>query len=78
MNDDSILFPIFVLSILFAIFVGLLMLIVWPFQSYSCHSKWDRSGLAVEFGPIEGCMVKSQNGWIPADNYHNGNIIVNP
>lgn len=60
----------------FLLLIGTIGLIAWPLQSYGCHSQWDRSGMKVEFGPIEGCMVLAQQGWIPADNYHNGNIVV--
>jgi hypothetical protein len=38
-------------------------------DTYSCHSKWDRTAQAVEYGPVQGCMIKINGRWVPAENY---------
>jgi len=39
-------------------------------DSYSCRSKWEASGMAVSWGPIQGCLIQPEDGkWIPAENY---------
>jgi hypothetical protein len=64
--------------IVFGIFglVGMILLVMWPIQAYACHQRWDRSSLQVEYGLIEGCMVQAQGGWLPVENYHNGNVVI--
>lgn len=34
----------------------------------SCSSRWDGSGLATSWGPLQGCKVKLPDGrWMPED-----------
>jgi hypothetical protein len=35
----------------------------------ACHAKWDRANMvSVEWGPIQGCMVKLPDGrWLPEE-----------
>lgn len=34
-----------------------------------CHSQFGRSGFAVEWGPIQGCMVEVRKGiWLPSSS----------
>lgn len=53
--------------------VGILVLclIGWLiYAPWSCHSRWDRSGMHVKWGPVQGCLIsKDARMWIPADNY---------
>lgn len=51
-----------------AVIVALLGVAIWT-DSIACHSKWERTGFHVDFGPIQGCMIKTPRGWIPAENY---------
>ena len=33
-----------------------------------CESQWAQSGLAVQWGPLKGCVVQMPSGrWIPAE-----------
>jgi len=37
-------------------------------SSVQCSSRWGHSGLETSWGPIQGCLVKIENGrWIPDD-----------
>lgn len=32
-----------------------------------CRSQWENSGLASDWGPIKGCLIRTADGhWIPA------------
>ena len=33
----------------------------------SCHARWDRSGLLVQYSFFSGCMVQRKDGtWVPS------------
>ena len=60
--------------------VGFSMAIVFPLSYSSCHSRWERSGMAgVSWGPIQGCLVKMPDGrWLPADRIREMDIPKTP
>ena len=37
------------------------------YGNYSCSSRASRMGLAYSWGPVEGCMVKTRQGWRPIE-----------
>jgi len=43
--------------------------ICWMFASYECSAKWEKSGMATDWGPIQGCLIKRDGKWIPSENY---------
>lgn len=60
-------FTVIELMIIIAIFC---ILGSMPIISYfECHAKWDKAGMAaVEWGPMQGCMLKQPDGrWLPAE-----------
>ncbi len=35
-----------------------------------CNAQWERSGFQHSWGPIQGCMIRREDGtWIPAEAY---------
>ncbi|WP_405350511.1 hypothetical protein [Ruminobacter amylophilus] len=34
---------------------------------YECHSKAEKQGYVCEWGPLSGCMVKTEHGWMDYD-----------
>lgn len=39
------------------------------FASAQCTSRWERSGLRSDWGPIQGCMVERRDGtWVPDES----------
>ena len=64
-GDADLLILAAVLIALVAAITGLVIVTSY----YSCHSKWDRAGMvAVEYGPLQGCLVKMPDGrWLPSD-----------
>lgn len=39
-------------------------------SSEQCESQWGKSGMTYEYGLIQGCMIKRNDGtWIPAKSY---------
>jgi len=64
LTDDSVEFWVSI-GFLALCLLGWLIYAPW-----SCHSRWDASGMRVSWGPIQGCMIsKDGNVWIPSDNY---------
>jgi hypothetical protein len=44
-------------------------LVAW-FKSAQCSAQWVDSGMAHRWGPVQGCMVRRNDGtWIPATAY---------
>ena len=66
-NSLSIIFPIIVVGIV--IVVGLMI------DRAVCKSKWAKSGMYSDWGPIQGCLIRlppDKNGvqkWIPEERY---------
>lgn len=34
---------------------------------YTCKNKTEKQGMECSWGPFQGCMVKTENGWIDYD-----------
>lgn len=52
-----------VMIVLAIIAILLAAIVLAPFK---CAAKWERSGMATEWGPIQGCMVEVEPGrWLP-------------
>ena len=34
------------------------------FEYSACHNKAEKQGFKCEWGPLQGCMVKTDNGWM--------------
>ncbi len=62
MSDDSLAVTIFSIIIIAILFLFFSLVDMW-----SCHSKW--SEYKVSYGPIQGCMIKVNDKFIPAENY---------
>lgn len=64
---DNELKAIIIVAIIFFSGLGL---IAWAVSSYSCHSKWRKSGFQTDYGLVQGCLI-SKDGkiWIPSENY---------
>ena len=66
MNETvaQILVAVSILTLV-AIFVYLpFVLLRWE-----CASKWELSGMATSYGPIQGCLIQHDGRWIPEQNY---------
>lgn len=50
------------------VFVLLLMATIFM-NNWKCHSKAIKMGFPCTYGPIEGCMIETKNGWVPMDKY---------
>lgn len=48
--------------------VGLLWL-----ESTSCSSRWEKSGIASDYGFFSGCQIKVNNTWVPETVYRTVN-----
>lgn len=57
------------LSIAFIVFFALAIAAMYPLASYTCYAQWRNSGMEVSFGFMQGCQIKTEHGWIPAENY---------
>jgi hypothetical protein len=66
-SDAGILLLI-IFGVLFLCFVIIPGIGMWGNWS-ACHAKWDRANMvSVEWGPIQGCMVKLPDGrWLPEE-----------
>lgn len=53
-----------VLCAVIAIWIVVLT-VLHTYRMYSCHSKWEDSAMQVKYGPINGCMVKVDDYWLP-------------
>jgi len=64
-GDAVVVVCVFVTALLVAVVVGGAMV----FEYLGCHAKWERAGMQlVEWGPIQGCMVKLPDGrWMPTE-----------
>ena len=62
--DAVALMAFFIVSL--AVLVGIIALA----RSEQCEMHWKRSGMAYEYGLIQGCMIKRKDGtWIPEKSY---------
>jgi len=61
MNNDEI-------GCVMSLIVGLVVVIgACLIDSASCHARFP--GMEASWGPIKGCLVNTEKGWIPAENY---------
>lgn len=50
--------------LLAAIIIALCLIL----ESCTCSSRWSKSGMMTSWGPVQGCLVKTEgNKWIPED-----------
>ena len=59
-----------IVSLLLAalLLIGLFVAVVMFFENWACKSKWERSNMAVSWGPIQGCLVNLPDGrWLPEE-----------
>ena len=63
MYDDSEIAGCAGMVVLFVIFAILALI----FAPISCAAKFP--GLHTEWGPMKGCLVQTEKGLIPAENY---------
>lgn len=40
---------------------------VYVFDSMSCKARWRQSGMQTSWGPVQGCLVKVGERWVPDD-----------
>lgn len=53
--------------VFYLILTALFMIGYFIFSPISCSSKFP--GMSTDWGPIQGCLVNTSEGWIPAENY---------
>lgn len=52
-----------------ALVIGVMLLVTLLWSWIGCGARWQPSGLATSWGPIQGCLVQVPGGrWVPADN----------
>ena len=56
---------VLIIGTILGVVVGALFL----FNSYVCSSRWEKSGFATSWGPIQGCLIQHEGRWIPEENY---------
>jgi hypothetical protein len=45
---------------------ALIALMLW-LKAEQCTARWEHSGMAAKWGPIQGCLVQRRDGtWVPA------------
>ena len=50
------------------LFVGLPLGITYGVGSFSCSTQWARSGMASDYGLVQGCLVQVKPGqWVPQE-----------
>lgn len=60
----------FDIAVLFvSILVVLALSALSCFSYLTCTSSWEKSGMAVSYGPIQGCLIFHDGKWIPESNY---------
>ena len=66
---------VFAASILIIVFcLGIFSMMKWE-----CTSKWEQSGLPVQWGPIKGCLVQVPTGkWLPTETIRELDIKMEP
>jgi len=53
---------------MFALLMLLMVMIVVALASYfTCEARWSKSGFAISWGPVQGCLVDVGGRWIPDD-----------
>ena len=63
-TDAAVLMAFFLVSA--AAIFGVIPLV----SSEQCERQWKKSGMVSEYGLIQGCMIKRNDGtWIPAKSY---------
>jgi len=56
------------ISIAFAVIIGIGFVMGSIIGLFSCSAQWSRSGYDYSYGPVKGCVVHINGRWIPADN----------
>jgi hypothetical protein len=54
-------------SIVSIVTLSVLAVFVIAIDSYGCASKASRMQFDYSYGPIQGCMVKTRQGWRPIE-----------
>ncbi len=64
------------------IFVGICILVLIPIggiacylTAKSCEATWKDSGFESRWGFWSDCQIKVEGYWMPANRYHNGELI---
>ena len=64
---QDILLPVLgLISLVLVLIVGISVLLV-DSQELTCAKKADAQRLEWSYEPLEGCMVKTENGWLDYD-----------
>jgi hypothetical protein len=53
----------------YSVMLVLIIVVTFFFDRWSCHSKWSKSGFATSWGPVQGCLIKVNDKWIPEGSY---------
>lgn len=62
--DDFVEFLAIVVLPVLVILAVILPIIAWGDYA-SCNSRWAKSGYETSWGPLQGCLIKVDNKWIP-------------
>jgi|CXWL01.1.fsa_nt_gi hypothetical protein len=54
-------------GIAIAIFFITVLLALYSASAYRCHARWALSGFESQFKLVVGCLVRTENGWLPDD-----------
>lgn len=54
--------------VLYVLMLGIALGIPLLLDAWACHSRWGQSSYAVQYGPVQGCLVRTPAGaWVPED-----------
>ena len=56
-----------VLVLIFIMLIGGSILLT--IDHFRCHARWEQSGYEANWGPVQGCLIKVEGKWIPADRW---------
>lgn len=65
--SDAVYFSFLFLSVL--IFFAAIAYSGYLVQSYVCASRWEKSGMRTDYGPVQGCLIEHEGRWVPEQNY---------
>ncbi len=61
--------------VIYTVLLVIVLIVSVVFSSWSCGSRWGKSGMQTSWGPIQGCLVQTPNGrWVPDDRVRDSDL----
>lgn len=55
--------------VLYVLFLLFCLPASYALGEYTCTSRAEKMGFKSDWGPVQGCMIKTPAGWVPIDAY---------